>query len=71
MLHEANSEESAGWHREGADRIDRPNTGQAMKILHANDIYASVLDLTGDFHIKRANIRVVQGDSTPLPLSSR
>ena len=32
---------------------------------------AAGLDLTKDFHVKRPNIKVAQGDSTPLHLSSR
>ena len=32
---------------------------------------AAGLDLTREFHTKRANIKVAQGDSTPLHLSSR
>jgi threonine dehydrogenase-like Zn-dependent dehydrogenase len=32
---------------------------------------AAGLDLTRDFHVKRPNIKVAQGDSTPLHLSSR
>ena len=32
---------------------------------------AAGLDLTRDFHLKRVNIRVAQGDSVPLHLSSR
>jgi threonine dehydrogenase-like Zn-dependent dehydrogenase len=32
---------------------------------------ASALDLTGDFHLKRVHLRVAQGGSVPLHLSSR
>lgn len=57
-----------------------PALNDALKVIRNQSTIVSLswyshdaagLDLTRDFHMKRANIRVAQGDSTPLHLSSR